>query len=505
MNIVANKFVPRPSLSSYLLLAFGYFISVRLSLFLTSSEGIAIIWLPNALVLTTMLYYRGQSYLIFASVVILAEVVGDIKVFQWYESILMGFANVIEVTVAYYLIRKTRMSYEFNQSEDLGKFFLAGPLLGSLSGAVVGAGVVKYFGNSSENFFSVAQVWWFGDALGLLILTPLLLAFLYQKKQPIQSLQWFDILVVIVSISLAVTIALAENGMFGGVFVTPNLFVPLILYLAIRTNLKLTAFAICFVTLGLTFLISFGKNPFGDLSKSLTIINAQEFILVLTITSIGFAVLMTHIRENEKNLESRVAERTQELETLNYKLEQLSVTDSLTAIPNRRFLMDHINQTMLLSKRTNNYGALLYLDLDEFKPVNDLYGHEVGDLLLIEVANRLKASVRETDTVARIGGDEFVVMLTKLKKDKSISESEAMVAAEKIQSTLAKPYVLKIKNKQGLETTIEHHSTACIGVALFIGDEVSQTEILSLADDAMYLAKNAGGNTIRLSSSIASG
>lgn len=505
MSIVPNKFVPRPSLSSYLLLAFSYFVSVRLSLFLTSSESVAIIWLPNALVLTTLLYYQGQSYLIFASVVILAEVVGDIKVFQWNEAMLMGLANVIEVTVAYYLIRRARMSYEFNQSGDLGKFFLAGPFLGSLSGAVVGAGVIKYFGNGSENFFSVAQVWWFGDALGLLILTPLLLAFLYQKKQPIQSLQWFDIVVAIMSISLVVMTALAENGMFGGVFITPNLFVPLILYLATRTDLKSTTIAIFFVTLGLTFLITLGKNPFGYLPKSFTIINAQEFILVLAITSIGFAVLMAHIRANEKNLEKRVAERTQELEISNHKLEQLSVTDSLTGIANRRFIMDQISQTMLLTKRTNYYGALLYLDLDNFKPVNDLYGHEVGDLLLIEVANRLKASVREIDAVARIGGDEFVVMLKKLKMDKFISESEAIAAATKIQLKLAKPYLLKIKNKQGLETTIEHNCTACVGVALFIGDEVSQAAILSQADDAMYLAKNVGGNKIQLSRPTASG
>jgi len=502
MSFVTKQFVPKPSLISYLLVAFGYFISVKLSLFLTSSESIAIIWLPNAIVLTALLYYRGQAYFIFASLLILAEVSGDISLFQWYEAILMGLANVIEVSVAFYLISKTRMSHEFNQSEDLGKFFLAAPLIGSLSGAFFGAGVIKYFGYSSESFLSVVQVWWFGDALGLLILTPLFLVFLYPKKQHIQPLQWFDIVVAILSISLAVMISLAENGIFGGISVSPSLFVPLLLYLAIRTNLKITAIAICLVTLSLSILITFGKSPFGFLPKSLTIINAQEFFLVLTITSIGFAVLMTQIHEHERSLERRVAERTKELELSNSKLEQLSITDSLTGIANRRFLMDIINQAILLSKRTNYYNALLYIDLDNFKPINDLYGHEVGDLLIIEAARRLKSSVREIDTVARIGGDEFVVMLSKLKQDKFISENEAMATAGKIKSIMALQYVLKIKNSQGVETTIEHVCTASFGVALFIGDAMSQNAIMSQADDAMYLAKSFGGNNIQISRPI---
>lgn len=499
MNLATKNFAPRPSINSYLLLALGYFVSVRLSLFLTSSEDIAIVWLPNALVLATLLYYQGQSYFLFGLTVILAEVLGDMNVFQWHESVLMGLANFIEVSVAYYFIRKSRMSYEFEHSEDLCKFFLAGPFLGSLSGAFIGAGVIKYFEHSSDSYLSVVQVWWFGDALGLLILTPLLLAFLYQKKQSTQPLHWFDVIVALVSVSLAAMIAFAENGVFGGVFVTPNLFVPLILYLAIRTNLKSTALALCSIALGLTILITFGKNPFGYLPHSLTILNAQEFILVLAITSIGFAVLMTHIRVNERSLEKRVAERTQELEVVNYKLEQLSVTDSLTGIANRRFLLSQINQAMLLSKRSNEYAALIYLDLDNFKPVNDLYGHEVGDLLLKEVAKRLKTSVREIDTVARIGGDEFVILLSKLKMDKSVSESEAMAAAEKIQSILAKPYVLKVTKDSGLETIIQRQCTACMGLVLFNGDEVSHTEILKQADDAMYFAKKSGENKIRLS------
>jgi len=137
----------------------------------------------------------------------------------------------------------------------------------------------------------------------------------------------------------------------------------------------------------------------------------------------------------------------------------------------------------------------MFLDLDNFKPLNDLHGHLAGDALLVEVASRLKKCVRETDTVARIGGDEFVVMLAQLNKDKAISKSEAALVAEKIRIALAEPYILKISENS--IHVVEHHCTASIGVTLFLDHKKSQEDILKLADNAMYQAKDAGRNRIR--------
>ena len=152
---------------------------------------------------------------------------------------------------------------------------------------------------------------------------------------------------------------------------------------------------------------------------------------------------------------------------------------------------------MAASKRSDLYCALMFLDLDNFKPLNDTDGHEVGDLLLIEAADRLKSCVREMDTVARFGGDEFVVMLSDLNADKAKSTSQAEIVAEKIRITLSQPYLLTIKHEGKVDTTIEHHCTASIGVALFINHEASQNDILKWADTAMYQAKEAGRNSIR--------
>lgn len=179
------------------------------------------------------------------------------------------------------------------------------------------------------------------------------------------------------------------------------------------------------------------------------------------------------------------------------QVRQLAFYDSLTQLPNRRLLLDRLGQTMAASKRSRVYGALMFLDLDNFKALNDRHGHDVGDLLLIEAAQRITGCLREMDTVARFGGDEFVVMLRELDGDESRSLEKAGIVAEKIRVALATPYLLVRRQEGGLETTVEHHCTSSIGVVLFIGHQVSREEILKGADTAMYRAKADGRDSVR--------
>jgi len=179
------------------------------------------------------------------------------------------------------------------------------------------------------------------------------------------------------------------------------------------------------------------------------------------------------------------------------EIRQLAYFDALTGLPNRRMLGDRLSQTMASSKRSALYGALMFLDLDNFKPLNDMHGHSVGDLLLVEVAKRLCACIREMDTVARLGGDEFVVVLSELHADKTQSAAQAGAVAEKIRASLAEPYHLTVAQPDGQEMSVEHHCSASIGVVLFVNHEASQTDLMKWADAAMYQAKDAGRNTIR--------
>ena len=179
------------------------------------------------------------------------------------------------------------------------------------------------------------------------------------------------------------------------------------------------------------------------------------------------------------------------------QVRQMAFYDTLTSLPNRRLLSDRLSQTMAASKRNGCYGALMFLDLDNFKSLNDTHGHKVGDLLLIQTADRLKNCVRETDTVARFGGDEYVVVIGELCFDKSESTAQARIVAEKIRDALAKPYVITVQHEASTETTVEHQCTVSIGVALFMKDEANQDDLLKFADTAMYQAKQAGRNLIR--------
>ncbi|WP_198674933.1 EAL and GGDEF domain-containing protein [Rhodoferax ferrireducens] len=170
------------------------------------------------------------------------------------------------------------------------------------------------------------------------------------------------------------------------------------------------------------------------------------------------------------------------------KIERLAFYDVLTELPNRRLLMDRLQQALVASGREKSTGALLFIDLDNFKDLNDTQGHDVGDLLLRQVAQRLVASVREADTVARLGGDEFVVMLQKLDRNVATATAQVEHVGKKILRQLNQVYLLG---------TLEHHSTPSIGVTLFEDHQQTMDELLKQADLAMYESKSAGRNTLR--------
>jgi len=167
------------------------------------------------------------------------------------------------------------------------------------------------------------------------------------------------------------------------------------------------------------------------------------------------------------------------------KINGLSFFDQLTALPNRTLLMDRLKQAMAAGSRNGNYGALLFIDLDNFKTLNDTLGHEIGDSLLKLVAQRLSECVREGDTVSRFGGDEFVVVLGELSTDETDAATAGELMAEKILGSLNQPYFLG---------GINHRSSASIGITLFKGDDTSIDDLMKQADLAMYKSKDAGRN-----------
>jgi|GEM_PF-3419528 diguanylate cyclase (GGDEF)-like protein len=196
---------------------------------------------------------------------------------------------------------------------------------------------------------------------------------------------------------------------------------------------------------------------------------------------------MQQINDINASLENSIAQRTQELRLANAELTKLATHDTLTGLPNRNLLADRLQQTLAAARRSGTPMALMFIDLDEFKPVNDTLGHEYGDQLLKEAAQRILGCQRETDTVARIGGDEFVVLLPQVE-----SAEDAQRVAEKIRLTLQAPFELAGKL---------WYISSSIGIALYPEHGADESTLFKNADAAMYMAKNAGRNTVRLYSS----
>lgn len=199
---------------------------------------------------------------------------------------------------------------------------------------------------------------------------------------------------------------------------------------------------------------------------------------------------ITAVKEDEGKLTNYVGTLTDisHSKAAAEKIERLAFYDPLTRLPNRRLLLDRLKQALASSARSGKLGALLFLDLDHFKTLNDSLGHGIGDVLLQQVSHRLESCVREDDTVARLGGDEFVMLLEDLSEQSLEAATQAEAVAKKLLVKLNQPYEL---------ASHIYHSTSSIGITLFDNHDENVDELLKQADIAMYQAKRSGRNALR--------
>lgn len=208
--------------------------------------------------------------------------------------------------------------------------------------------------------------------------------------------------------------------------------------------------------------------------SQLSIALAILFIVYVVYVTIAGRGLATSLREN---ITLRIASNLD-----NKKVHQLAYYDFLTNLPNRRLLTDRLNQAFVRCARNRMYGAVLSLDLNNFKGLNDSKGHLAGDELLQQVAHRLQSALRKNDTIARAGGDEFIAVLDDLGEDKEQATHAAQVAAEKLMQVFAQPFQLQ---------NFKYRTQPSIGICLFYGNDSNETEVLRCADIAMYEAKKS--------------
>jgi diguanylate cyclase (GGDEF)-like protein len=237
------------------------------------------------------------------------------------------------------------------------------------------------------------------------------------------------------------------------------------------------------------YMIRLGSNSMFDSSAQ----NSQYYLLNIAVM---LACTVLYILLAAQQSQEEMAKEVELRKHAEQTIRNLAYYDSLTQLPNRRMLTDRLDAAIAASKRSGMYFAVMMLDLDNFKLLNDEHGHAVGDLLLIEVARQLRTCVREVDTVSRIGGDEFVVVLAGLHVDELIAREQAVAVAEKLRAKLCEPSFMLSALKGSTEPSIKHRCSVSIGLALFCGEIDNQNELIRLADDAMYHAKRSGRNAI---------
>jgi diguanylate cyclase (GGDEF)-like protein/PAS domain S-box-containing protein len=208
--------------------------------------------------------------------------------------------------------------------------------------------------------------------------------------------------------------------------------------------------------------------------------NGEEYPMWLTISAVkNDQGVVTHYIGVHRDITLR--KQSEE------RISELAFFDQLTGLPNRTLLRDRLRQAMTASSRSGSFGAVLFIDLDKFKAINDTLGHDMGDEVLKQAANRLTGCIRAGDTVARLGGDEFVVMLANLSLDEIDAAARTRIIGEKILFALNQPYLLNLEN---------HRSSGSIGATSFRGEFVTIDELLKQADLAMYQSKKGGRNAL---------
>ncbi len=279
-------------------------------------------------------------------------------------------------------------------------------------------------------------------------------------------------------------------------YMMPQLLSIMAVYISIGTTASYYITAAVFLSIIFMMLASFSINRSHKKEIEL-MFNNDQLITDLNNEITIREKIQFELEDNKRKLETTVEERTKDLLTSNFDLEKviekkeeaekslqyLAYHDELTGLPNKNLLVDRINQSIKISLRDNQQMAILFLDLDRFKNINDSLGHTVGDKLLQNVASRLHVTLRSHDTVSRNGGDEFVIVLEKLK-----NSNEAVNVAKKIINCLTDTFDI---------FSHKIHIGASIGISIYPGDGDTPLTLLRNADTAMYRAKQTGGNQLQ--------
>lgn len=315
-----------PRLVHYILVPLLYFLAARAAvLLIVRPESTAIVWPPNGVLLAALIYFRMRGYFVFAGLTIVAEAIADAPAFTLLESVLFGLVNVTEATVACLILTRWRFNPRFSTLSDVAKFVAAAPLIAALIAAALAAAVDTFVRGGAASHLEFLRIWWLGDAVGLMIVTPLLLGLWIKPTSATllapNSFRMTDALVGLGALCAVGMLIAARGGTLLGMHVGPVLLLPFVIYAAVRYGMTGAALGAAGFALLLMVLTKQGY-AFGSLTARGSVVLAQEFIFITSLLALGPAALMSQLRASQteivalnSGLEARVRERTAELES----------------------------------------------------------------------------------------------------------------------------------------------------------------------------------------------
>lgn len=471
-------------------------------------EGIAVLWPPNAVLLAAFLVLPFRQWPAVAVAALCAELAADLPSFPLPAALAFGLINLLETSVAAWLIRHfTGGEFSFRHLRNGACFLLFGPLLSSTVAALLGAGVYLALGRADSSYLMLWRLWWFGDALGLLLLTPLFVT-LWQRlasRHPLQF-SWAGgaelLLLWLATVLIGMLAFVQDTPTQLSFHFSPILLVPLGIWSALRFGVAGATLTVSLIASLAVGHLTRGIYPYPGIDPQDAVWVTQEYLAIVAVLSVGLAILLHEIaqqrltlihQDNELKaqnslLEARIAERTADLEHANQALQQantqlhkVATTDYLTGFPNRRHFETQAQRELNRLTLDHSKAALIMFDLDHFKSINDIHGHEAGDAVLRELVAPVQAALRPRDLCARLGGEEFVILLSHANRQ------QARHVAERIRHALGSLEIV-----QG---TTRIHVSASFGVAQWDGS-AELHELIQQADMALYRAKSSGRNCV---------
>ena len=477
---------------------FGALLGVTAS---SMSEGISIFWLPNGVLLAALLLVPRRYWPLHLLFAVVAEIAADLPAFTLPQALGFAGVNVFECLLAAYLLERVARPFKLDSLRHVAHF-AAYVLVASGLAGLLGATIYALSGPTATSFWTYWRIWWLGDGLGVLLITPLVLGWLQRpspsaERRRLEAAALFALTVLIAAWVFLPTPDLLEAVLPRRAF----LLLPLALWAAVRLGIRGAASASLLIA-GIAIAATlYGRGPLVLATPEATVLLLQEYLAVLILPALALSALFQELRQRNarlrsretelrvmhdaldrlnRELEARVETRTQELQLANQRLEELASIDPLTAVSNRRHFLELARPEISRAKRQGLPLAVIMLDIDFFKSVNDRFGHETGDKVLMALAATVRGALRGGDIFARLGGEEFVLMLP------GQGFPEAVQLAERLRELVAQNEV----------PGSGAHITVSAGVAGLENDTDEIDDLLRRADQGLYRAKSEGRDRV---------